>query len=60
MFKWKNKTFAIFLMSQYQFQYQLPGHLVSTRIWIRPVKLYNDHHITNFVTIVLEQYIYSK
>ena len=24
-------------MSQYQFQYQLPRQLVSTRIWIRPV-----------------------
>ena len=37
MFKWKNKSFPIFLMSQYQFQYQLPGQLVSSRIWIRPV-----------------------
>ena len=37
MFKWKNKSFPIFLMSQYQFQYQLSGQLVSTRIWIRPV-----------------------
>ena len=37
MFKWKNKSFSIFLMSHYRFQYQLPGQLVSTRIWIRPV-----------------------
>ena len=24
-------------MGQYQFQYQLPGQLVGTRIWIQPV-----------------------
>ena len=32
MFKWKNKSFPIFLMSQYQFLYQLPRQLVSTSI----------------------------
>ena len=37
MYKWKNKSFYIFLMSHYQFQYQLPGQLVSTRNWIWPV-----------------------
>ena len=41
MFKWKNKSFSIFLINQYQFQYQLPGQLVSTRIWIRPVQTFN-------------------
>ena len=49
MFKWKNKSFPIFLMSQYQFQYQLPGQLVSTRIWIGPV---------NKVTLTATKYLY--
>ena len=46
MFKWKNTIFSIFLMSQYQFQYQLPGQLVSTRIWIRPVVYHYNGYVT--------------
>ena len=53
MFKWKNKSFPILLMSQYQFQYQLPGQLVSTRIWIRPVVLLVAMTFDRFYGVVM-------
>ena len=70
MFKWENKSFPIFLISQYQFQYQLPGQLVSTRIWIRPVLEVNKtvkhlwvlkfHKNNAFLAIALNGIIFEK
>ena len=39
-----------------------PRILNLTWVWkcLFLTKLYNDHHITNFVTIMLKQYIYSN